>query len=90
MSVPARKEAMRLLLSDEHLGVLYVMPAAPEGHGRGARTYPLWKRLEWRREAPGETLGRRRVDATQWSPWYVVSGDTVRAAEGASVAVVED
>ena len=94
MPVPARKEAMRLLLSDEHLGVLYVMPAPPEGHGRGARTYPLWKRLEWRRETPGtvpaQQLGRRRVREAEWSPWYVVSADTASAAESASVAVREE
>lgn len=90
MSLAARKEAMRLLLSEEHLGVLYVMPAPPEGRGRGAQSYPLWRRLEWRKHdvtAPETLLGRRRVSKTEWTPWYVVSGDTARATESGQVHV---
>ena len=88
MSVASRREAMRLLLSEEHLGSLYLMPAPLQGRGRGARTYQLWKRLEWRKYEAGTLLGRRRVSAAEWSPWYVVSSDTARASDGGTVTVV--
>jgi hypothetical protein len=47
-SMSAKREAMKMLLSPDHLGTLYLGPARGEDSGK----LRLWERLEWRK-APG-------------------------------------